>query len=175
VRIENTAPDTDSAFESENIPNLSIGYRRDGASWRSNASTLPLRGTSSGGGYSTVADLLRFSAVLRSHRLLSARLTNLMLEGKVTMTERVPPGFKYAYGFMDAQMFGRRWVGNSGGGAGTERRVLDVAGRELRPDRFIQLRSSGRDQHRTMGCAASSEMTRTPAPFIVHTAAGFAL
>jgi CubicO group peptidase (beta-lactamase class C family) len=80
----------------------------------SNAPTLPYRGTSAGGGYSTVGDLARFAVALREHRLLDPTHTALLLSGKVA----VAPGFQYAYGFIDRVVGGRRFVGHGGGARG---------------------------------------------------------
>jgi CubicO group peptidase (beta-lactamase class C family) len=55
-------------------PNRATGYTRElGDSLQDNRSTLPFRGSSAGGGYSTVDDLLRFANALRSGRLGSMR------------------------------------------------------------------------------------------------------
>jgi hypothetical protein len=44
--------------------------------WAPNTNTLPYRGTSAGGGYSTVGDLTRFAQALLGHELLSAESTS---------------------------------------------------------------------------------------------------
>ena len=52
---------TDSLPESEDVPNRAVGYMRPSSGddyWTPNTSTLPLRGTAAGGGYSTVGDLM---------------------------------------------------------------------------------------------------------------------
>jgi len=46
------------------VPNRAIGYVRDGSSWKPNYETLPGRGSSAGGGYSTVRDLLNYTIAL---------------------------------------------------------------------------------------------------------------
>lgn len=53
---------TDAYEKDKEAPNRAMGYTRDGEKerWRSNYSFLPARGSSAGGGYSTVDDLLRF-------------------------------------------------------------------------------------------------------------------
>src|SRR5262245_43462646 len=50
--------------ESEMIAGRAIGYMRarDGGDWTPNTDTLPYRGTSAGGGYSTVDDLMKFAS-----------------------------------------------------------------------------------------------------------------
>src|SRR5258708_205565 len=87
-----------SLTEEQNVPNRSIGYTRFGGNGlRPNTDTLPYRGTSAGGGYSTVEDLLKFANVLASHKVLDARNTELLTTGKVNTAR----GVKYAFGFMD--------------------------------------------------------------------------
>jgi CubicO group peptidase (beta-lactamase class C family) len=63
------------SFEADQIaPNIASGYTRgDGGtpgSLRNNIYTRPARGSSAGGGYSTVGDLARFVAALRGGKLL---------------------------------------------------------------------------------------------------------
>ncbi len=84
--------------ESEAIPGRSIGYMKIGGSWQPNTGTLPYRGTSAGGGYSTAEDLLKFANALLTHKLLDAHYTELLTTGKVA----TPMGDKYAYGFGEA-------------------------------------------------------------------------
>ena len=107
---------TDAAALDSLGPLRAIGYTKQIVPGQlvSNASTLPYRGTPAGGGYSTVADLARFSAALKENRLLNPALTTQLLAGKVTIT----PLMKYAYGFVDQTMAGRRFVGHDGGSAG---------------------------------------------------------
>src|ERR1700723_3032997 len=52
---------TDSLPEDQPVSDRSVGYTKmDSPAWRPNVDTLPYRGTSAGGGYSTVEDLLAF-------------------------------------------------------------------------------------------------------------------
>jgi hypothetical protein len=74
--------------------------------WTANTDTLPYRGTSAGGGYCTVGDLLKFADALMGHKLLNAENTVLLITGKVDSGG----GRKYAYGFEDGR-------GKDGGGA----------------------------------------------------------
>lgn len=107
---------TDSAPEDSVVPGRSAGYTRQLVPGElvSNAPTLPWRGTPAGGGYSTVGDIARFAVAVREHRLLDPAHTELLLAGKVTTVN----GGKYAYGFSDRVVNGRRIVGHSGGAAG---------------------------------------------------------
>lgn len=77
---------------------------------------LPYRGTSAGGGYSTVGDLLKFANALMNHKLVNAELTSMITTGKVATPM---PGLKYAFGFEDARFpDGVRRIGHGGGAPG---------------------------------------------------------
>jgi D-alanyl-D-alanine carboxypeptidase len=107
---------TASLAEDENVPGRSIGYTSfGGGTVHSNVDTLPFRGTSAGGGYSTVEDLQRFASALMSHKLLNAEYTDLLTTGKVD----TPRGGKYAFGFFDdGAESGARHFGHGGGAPG---------------------------------------------------------
>jgi D-alanyl-D-alanine carboxypeptidase len=107
---------TASLPESETVTERSVGYTKSdgGKNWVPNTDTLPYRGTSAGGGYSTVEDLLRFANALRDHKLLDAQHTELLTTGKV----ETPNGSKYAYGFSDRTSGGIRCFGHGGGAPG---------------------------------------------------------
>jgi hypothetical protein len=78
--------------------------------------TLPYRGTSAGGGYSTVEDLLAFANGLESHKLLDVKHVDLLTTGKVKTPRG---GSKYAYGFSDeVSADGARCFGHGGGAPG---------------------------------------------------------
>jgi D-alanyl-D-alanine carboxypeptidase len=99
------------------VPDRSIGYTKPPGTteWTSNVDTLPYRGTSAGGGYSTVEDLARFADALLDHELLSPDATELLVTGKVESW----PGARYAYGFEDARdADGNGSVGHGGGAPG---------------------------------------------------------
>lgn len=106
---------TGSEPEDSVVANRSVGYTRPGpgAAPGPNTETLPWRGTSAGGGYSTVRDLSRFATALREGRLLDARHTELLLTGKVEAFSG-----RYAYGFIDRSVGGVRVVGHGGGAPG---------------------------------------------------------
>jgi len=109
------------AFESSvETPNLAMGYTSEGPEGeasagprRENTATRPNRGGPAGGGYSTVEDLLRFHLALRDHKLLSAKYTDLITTGKVDMGRA-----RYAYGFGDEVVNGKRIFGHNGGAPG---------------------------------------------------------
>jgi D-alanyl-D-alanine carboxypeptidase len=107
---------TASLAEDQNVPGRSIGYTSfGGADVHANVDTLPYRGTSAGGGYSTVEDLQRFAGALMNHKLLNAEHTDLLTTGKVA----TPRGGKYAFGFFDdGADSGTRHFGHGGGAPG---------------------------------------------------------
>jgi D-alanyl-D-alanine carboxypeptidase len=108
---------TGSLPEEEAVSGRSVGYTMrldEGQTWRSNALTLPYRGTSAGGGYSTVGDLLAFANAVQRHKLLDKYYTELLITGSVD----IPHGGKYAHGFMDRDFGGIQCFGHSGGAAG---------------------------------------------------------
>jgi CubicO group peptidase (beta-lactamase class C family) len=82
---------------------------------------LPNRGTSAGGCYSTVGDLLRFAEALSSHRLLNPHYTESLTTGRVATPL---PGTKYAFGFEDhTSPDGVRYFGHNGGAPGMNGRL----------------------------------------------------
>jgi len=106
---------TASEPEEQAVADRSIGYMKldGGDQWKPNTDTLPYRGTSAGGGYSTVEDLLKFANALQENKLLNAHFTELLTTGK----PGTPDG-NYAYGFGDHQINGARCFGHGGGAPG---------------------------------------------------------
>ena len=105
---------TASEPEEQTVADRSVGYMRSApGDWRPNTDTLPYRGTSAGGGYSTVEDLLRFATALQTHKLLNAQYTETLTTGKVDAGRG-----KYAYGFQDSVINGTRCFGHGGGAPG---------------------------------------------------------
>jgi D-alanyl-D-alanine carboxypeptidase len=110
---------TGSEPESQAVANRSVGYMHDDSKGAPpdklvpNTDTLPYRGTSAGGGYSTVEDFLRFANAIEQHKLLDAHYTELLTTGKIDT-----PFGRYAYGFGDATINGLRCFGHSGGAPG---------------------------------------------------------
>lgn len=104
---------TGSEPEDQAVPDRSIGYMRGPQGWKPNNDTLPYRGTSAGGGYSTVEDLVRFASALEQNKLLDAHYTELLTTGKPGT-----PDNSYAYGFGDQKVNGTRCFGHGGGAPG---------------------------------------------------------
>jgi CubicO group peptidase (beta-lactamase class C family) len=72
----------------ENVPNRAIGQTKRGPDGplpqrHSNATLMPGRGSSAGGGYSTAPDLLKLSQALLGNKLLSKEWTDWLFTGKV--------------------------------------------------------------------------------------------
>lgn len=112
---------TDSYERDQKVQNLAIGYTNMGPTGpqpgprRDNTPTLPGKGSSAGGGYSTVEDMLKFADSLLTHKLLNAKYTEIVFTGnRLQSTEGMAGG----YGFMFNQTNGTRTVGNGGGGPG---------------------------------------------------------
>jgi CubicO group peptidase (beta-lactamase class C family) len=106
---------TASEPEDQVVADRSVGYMRpEGTGWQPNTETLPYRGTSAGGGYSTVEDLLKFATALETNKLLKPQYTEMLTTGKV----ETPNGGKYAYGFQEATVNGIRCFGHGGGAPG---------------------------------------------------------
>jgi D-alanyl-D-alanine carboxypeptidase len=93
-----------------------VGYTRPDPDkpWGSAADTLPYRGTSAGGGDSTVTDLLHFANALATHTLLDTAHTTQLTTGKIV----TPGGDHYAYGFSDSTAGGVHCFGHGGGAPG---------------------------------------------------------
>lgn len=108
---------TGSLPEAKEVADRAVGYMDlgGGTDWHPNSDTLPYRGTSAGGGCSTVEDFARFADALLNHELLSPDSTELLITGK----EEIAPGVSYAYGFEDHRdAGGNGWVGHGGGAPG---------------------------------------------------------
>ena len=108
--------DTDAYEMTAEPSNLAMGYTAEGAGdggRHENGATRPNRGGPAGGGYSTVEDLLKFHVALRDHKLLNEKYTELVTTGKVSMG-----GAKYAYGFGEEIINGKRVIGHNGGAPG---------------------------------------------------------
>lgn len=102
---------TGSQLESVPVPNRAIPYTKVDGQWKDDSASLPWRGSSAGGCYSTVGDLLKFATALADGKLLSAQ----SLEAATT-----PQNNKawYGYGFMVSGQGNLRQFGHEGGAQG---------------------------------------------------------
>lgn len=102
----------------EKIENLAVGYTRmspDGKPTEqlvANTDKIEVRGGPAGGGYTTADDLLRFHAALRDFKLLNREYTELVTTGKIDVGGQIG---RYAYGFGEKTVDGKRIVGHNGG------------------------------------------------------------
>jgi D-alanyl-D-alanine carboxypeptidase len=97
--------------ESVQVANRSKGYMRDRFEMVSNQGTLPWRGTSAGGGYTTAGDLMKFAAALMANKLLKAE----------TLAEATRPQFStgsYGFGFQIGRPEDGQTYGHGGGAPG---------------------------------------------------------
>ncbi|MGH6870105.1 MAG: serine hydrolase domain-containing protein [Rhizomicrobium sp.] len=114
--------DTGSLPESVNVPGRVKGYTQKDGKWVVNTDTLPWRGTSAGGGYSTLADLLRFA-----HAMMEGKLLPDALRDAATRSETQDDW--YGYGFELHGTGLAHSYGHSGGAPGmaTEFRIYPQA------------------------------------------------
>ena len=110
--------DTEHYDHTRPTPRLADGYWIYEGELRKNTLLLAPRGTSAGGGYSTVADLLAFDTALRSNKLLSAEMRDRLFTPDA---DRNSPG--YGYGFMIGGVAPDREVGHGGSFPGTSTRL----------------------------------------------------
>jgi len=71
--------DTDSYARDAGVPNLALGYTREGRSGGGrvlNHATLPGRGSSAGGGYSTAQDMLKYVMALKEGKIFLPDIAN---------------------------------------------------------------------------------------------------
>lgn len=101
---------TDSLPETEKVKNRATGYMKgESGGWVPNTDTLPWRGTSAGGGYTTVGDLLKFAQALQSGKLIS----------KALLAEATKPQKEeYGYGFGIRGEGAMKAFGHGGGAPG---------------------------------------------------------
>lgn len=92
-----------------------------------NTKLIEVKGTSAGGGYSTVIDLHQFSIALLSGKLISKKSLELITKGKVKIKPKTALTkskntieTKYAYGFGEAYVNSIRIIGHNGGAPGAE-------------------------------------------------------
>jgi len=95
------------------VPNLAIGYSKEGDGWSNNLYEHVVRGGPAGGGFSTVEDLFRFAQALRSHKLLNPEYTEMVWSAKPELNSP-----SYGFGFSIDGTPEDRIVGHGGGFTG---------------------------------------------------------
>jgi CubicO group peptidase (beta-lactamase class C family) len=106
---------TGSLPETDAVPGRAVGYMKEGTEpWKPNTDVLPWRGTSAGGGYSTIEDLYHFAVALQNHKLLDAEHTQML----VTPHASRSGGEEYGYGFALSKENGMACFGHGGGAPG---------------------------------------------------------
>jgi len=96
--------------ESDRLPHRAVAYTGFGANLKRADATLPVRGTSAGGGYSTVGDFNRFVNAVVSLRLLRADTLQKLLTGGITGSD----GKFYRYDFGGTMEGLGRYIGHDG-------------------------------------------------------------
>lgn len=112
---------TASEPESTPVAGRAIAYSKVDGRWRQETKTLPWRGTSAGGGYSTVGDLLKFAEALRTGKLLSEKGV------QAATTAQNHKGW-YGYGFMVGGQDRQRRYGHEGGAPGANAALFVLPG-----------------------------------------------
>lgn len=136
ARMENT-----DSYENDRVNNnMAIGYATpppmpDHTSQSDNkqiirernTGLIEVKGTSAGGGYSTVLDLHKFSQALLSGKLLSIKNVEIITKGRVRITlppnATQTPDVKYGFGFGEFYRNNIRVIGHNGGAPGVEGQV----------------------------------------------------
>jgi CubicO group peptidase (beta-lactamase class C family) len=107
---------TDHYLTVDTVANVAVGYGAivDGTPRDPNTAELGLMGSSAGGGYSTVLDLVRFAGALSSGALLPPEALATVWSPPKTGAEHD----RYGYLWGNGTKAGQRWVGHNGGGPG---------------------------------------------------------
>ncbi len=100
----------------DTVANVAVGYGAiiDGTPRAPNTGELGLMGSSAGGGYSTVLDLVRFAGALSSGALLPPQVLATVWSPPRAGAEHA----RYGYLWGSGTVSGQRWVGHNGGGPG---------------------------------------------------------
>jgi CubicO group peptidase (beta-lactamase class C family) len=115
---------TGNLAEAANLPRRAVAYTGSAGKLVPADDTLPLRGTSAGGGYATIGDLNRFVEAVATYRLLRADTFHRLMTGGVTTAD----GKFIHYDFGGTVEGAGHFIGHDGaapGISGTVTRSLD--------------------------------------------------
>jgi CubicO group peptidase (beta-lactamase class C family) len=108
---------TGGFYKDRPVENRATGYTKvyenDEVTFNNNQFTRVMKGSPSGGAYSTVEDFLQLDRAIRSNKLLSVENTNLLFEGRPELNA----GF-HSYGFFLEEGNSGRIASHSGDGRG---------------------------------------------------------
>jgi CubicO group peptidase (beta-lactamase class C family) len=91
---------TDARPEIDHVPGRAVGYTSGPSGLQANTPGLPWAGTSAGGGYSTVGDLLLFAQALESGKLLDPALL------RQATTDQTKAGYGFGFYALPDGIFG---------------------------------------------------------------------
>ncbi|MBU7041098.1 MAG: beta-lactamase family protein [Theionarchaea archaeon] len=107
------------------VPNLAMGYTHDPDIDRgyldhyvSNFLMIPVKGSSAGGGYSTLDDLVSFARALKKGDLISRHSLDMMQEPPLTEGIEPRQSEGYGYGCQTGSIGKNRFYGHGGGAPG---------------------------------------------------------
>ncbi|HDS1038784.1 TPA: beta-lactamase family protein [Stenotrophomonas maltophilia] len=108
-----------TGFEPEtvDVAQRAVAYTRKNGNWVRETKTLPWRGMSAGGGYSTAADMLKFCEALRSGKLVAPALL------QQATTAQNHKGW-YGYGFVVQGQGRQHQYGHEGGAPGSNSAIV---------------------------------------------------
>jgi len=108
---------TDGFDKSIPVKNRATGYSKEyfnaEVNWNNHQYTRIMRGSPSGGIYSTVEDLLKFDMAIRLNTLLSPLYTKMLLEGRPELNASF-----HSYGFFVSEGYLGRQISHGGDGQG---------------------------------------------------------
>jgi CubicO group peptidase (beta-lactamase class C family) len=108
---------SDGFDKSVPVKNRATGYSKEylngEVTWNNHQFTRVMRGSPSGGVYSTVEDLLKFDMAIRSNTLLSPPYTKMLLEGRPELNASF-----HSYAFFVSEGYWGRQISHGGDGQG---------------------------------------------------------
>ncbi len=108
-----------TGFEPETVtvPQRAVAYTKQDGQWMRETKSLPWRGMSAGGGYSTVGDMMKFAEALQGGKLVSPALL------QQATTAQNHKGW-YGYGFVVQGEGREHQYGHEGGAPGSNSAIV---------------------------------------------------